>query len=60
MYLVLLCKNKDNYEVDFSIKGLNNPLCVSEFNYTELPQDIKNALPTQEEFEIELMKIGHH
>ena len=57
---ILLCKNKDNYEVDFSIKGLNNPLCVSEFNYTELPQDIKNALPTQEEFEIELMKIGHH
>lgn len=57
---ILLCKNKDNYEVDFSIKGLNNPLCVSEFNYTELPQDIKNALPTQEEFEIELMKIGYH
>ncbi len=48
---ILLCKTKDNLVVDFSIKGLNKPIGVSEFTYTELPDEIKKELPSKEEFE---------
>lgn len=54
---ILLCKNKDNFEVEFALKDINNPIGVSEFKYAALPDDIKKALPTLEEFENELKKI---
>ena len=54
---ILLCKNKDNFEVEFALKDINNPIGVSEFKYAALPENIKKALPTLEEFENELKKI---
>ncbi len=54
---ILLCKNKDNYEVEFALKDVNKPIGVSEYNYTELPVDIKDALPSKEEFDNEMKKI---
>lgn len=54
---ILLCKNKDNFEVEFALKDINNPIGVSEFKYAALPENIKKALPTLEEFENELNKI---
>jgi predicted nuclease of restriction endonuclease-like (RecB) superfamily len=51
---ILLCKNKDNYEVEFSLKDVNNPIGVSTFHYTELSEEIKAALPSVEEFQNEL------
>jgi len=54
---ILLCKNKDNFEVEFALKDVNKPIGVSEFNYTELPENIKKGLPTLEEFENELRRI---
>lgn len=56
---ILLCKNKDNFEVEFALKDVNKPIGVSEFNYTELPDNIKQGLPTLEEFENELRRIEH-
>ncbi len=56
---ILLCKNKDNFEVEFALKDVNKPIGVSEFNYTQLPENIKKALPTLEEFENELRRIEH-
>lgn len=38
---ILLCKNKDNYEVEFSLKDINNPIGVCEYRYNELPEDIR-------------------
>ena len=46
---ILLCKTKDNFEVEFALKDINNPIGVSEFTYKELPEDIRNALPNPED-----------
>ena len=54
---ILLCKNKDNFEVEFALKDINNPIGVSEFKYAAHPENVKKALPTLEEFENELKKI---
>lgn len=51
---ILLCKNKDNYEVEFALKDVNKPIGVSEYTYTQLPADIKDALPSQQQFENQL------
>jgi predicted nuclease of restriction endonuclease-like (RecB) superfamily len=55
---ILLCKNKDNFEVEFALKDINKPIGVSEFKYKELPDEIKNALPTPQELENQLRIIG--
>ena len=54
---MLLCKNKDNYEVEFSLKDINNPIGVSSFHYTELADDIKAALPSAEKIQTELVNF---
>jgi predicted nuclease of restriction endonuclease-like (RecB) superfamily len=54
---MLLCKNKDNYEVEFSLKDVNNPIGVSTFHYTELADDIKAALPSAEKLQNELLNF---
>jgi hypothetical protein len=54
---MLLCKNKDNYEVEFSLKDINNPIGVSAFRYTELTDDIKAALPSAEKLQNELLNF---
>ena len=47
---ILLCKTKDNIVVDFSIKDINKAIGVSEFSYTQLPENIRKQLPTENEF----------
>ncbi len=54
---ILLCKTKDNFEVEFALKDINKPIGVSEFKYTQLPDEIKNELPTMEQFKNELNKL---
>ena len=54
---ILLCKNKDNYEVEFSLKDVNNPIGVSTFHYTELADDMKAALPSAEELQNALLNF---
>lgn len=56
---ILLCKNKDNFEVEFALKDVNKPIGVSEFTYKELPGQIKQALPSAEELKNELKKIAN-
>ena len=56
---MLLCKNKNNYAVEFSLKDVNNPIGVSSFHYTELADDIKAALPSAEELQNELLIFEH-
>jgi len=52
---ILLCKNKDNYEVGFSLKTVHAPIGVSTFHYTELADDMKAALPSEEKLKNELL-----
>ena len=54
---ILLCKNKDNYEVEFSLKDINNPIGVSAVHYTELTEDMKAALPSAVELQNELLNF---
>ncbi len=53
---ILLCKTKNNLVVDFALKDINKPMGVSEYSYTELSEEIKNALPTLEQLKNELNK----
>jgi len=53
---MILCKNKDNLIVEFALQDINKPIGVSEFTFSELPQQIQNAMPTIEELEQELFK----
>ena len=54
---ILLCKTKDNFEVEFALKDINKPIGVNEFKYTQLPDEIRNELPTIEQFQNELNKL---
>jgi len=54
---ILLCKNKDNYEVEFSLKDINNPIGVCEYRYTELPEDIRKNLPSAEQLNDEIKDV---
>ena len=53
---ILLCKSKDNVVVDFSIKGINKPIGVSEFSYKLLPENIREQLPSEKDFKQILSK----
>ncbi len=54
---IMLCRDKNNIEVEFALRGLNNPIGVSEFAFTEtVPNELKSSLPTIEEIENELDK----
>ncbi len=52
---ILLCRDKNNIEVEFALRDINKPIGVSEFELTEvLPDNLKSSLPTIEEIEEEL------
>ncbi len=54
---IILCRDKNNIEVEFALRDINKPMGVSEFELTEiLPNDLKSSLPTIEEFEEELRR----
>ena len=54
---ILLCKSKNNYTVEFSLKKISSPIGVSAYHYTELSDDIKAALPSAEELQNELINF---
>ena len=52
---LLLCRDKNNIEVEFALRDMNKPMGVSEYTLLEtLPDNLKGALPTVEEIEAEL------
>ena len=56
---ILLCKNKNNFEVEFALKDINKPIGVSTYTYKELPINYKDTLPTPEEFDFEFKKLNY-
>ena len=55
---ILLCRDKNNIEAEFSLRDINKPMGVSEFEITEiLPDSLKSSFPTIEEIENELRKL---
>ncbi|QQO11382.1 DUF1016 domain-containing protein [Breznakiella homolactica] len=52
---ILICKSKKKTVVEYSLKGINTPIGVSEYSITQhLPDEFKSSLPTIEEIEAEL------
>ena len=55
---LLLCRDKNNIEVEFALRDLNKPMGVSEYTLVEtLPDNLKGALPTVEEIEQDLQRL---
>jgi predicted nuclease of restriction endonuclease-like (RecB) superfamily len=54
---ILLCRDKNNIEAEFSLRDVNKPIGVSEYVLLEnLPKDLQGSLPTVQEIEDELKK----
>lgn len=57
---ILLCKGKDNIEVEYALQDIHKPIGVSEFElFTQLPENLKSNLPTIEEIEEQLKMDGN-
>ena len=49
---ILLCRNKDNIEVEFALRNISKPIGVSQFELTRIvPDNLKSSLPTITEIE---------
>jgi predicted nuclease of restriction endonuclease-like (RecB) superfamily len=54
---LLICKTKDNVEVQYSLEIINQPIGVSEYQLSKmLPDNYKSSLPSIEEIEQQLLK----
>jgi hypothetical protein len=56
---MIICKTKDRIEVQYSLEATNQPIGVSEYQLAKLlPDNLKSSLPSIEELEEELRKMG--
>ncbi|MFW3341650.1 PDDEXK nuclease domain-containing protein [Aliarcobacter butzleri] len=54
---LLICKSKNDLVVEYSLKNINKPLGISEYELVNiLPKEYKSSLPTIEEIEAEILK----
>jgi hypothetical protein len=54
---IILCGQRDRFEVEYALRGVKNPVGVSEFKLSKsLPQDLVNKLPNPQEIEKELLR----
>lgn len=52
---ILICKSKSDITVEYSLRDVNKPIGVSEYQITEnLPAQLKSSLPSIEQIEAEL------
>ena len=55
---VILCKTRDKVVAEYALRGMSQPIGVSEFlNAMPLPEKFKGSLPTIEELEAELRAL---
>lgn len=53
---ILLCKNKNKIEVEYSLRDLNKPIGISEYHLVNaMPENIKSNFPSIEELENRLI-----
>ena len=56
---IILCPEKDNFEVEFVLKSYNKPIGVAEYKLTkELPENIKGKFPTVNEIKQKFLNEG--
>ncbi len=52
---IILCKKKDQIEAEYSLRDINKPIGISDYQLTNaIPDNLSTKLPTIEELEIEL------
>ena len=52
---ILICKSKSDIKVEYSLRDLNKPIGVSEYQITQnLPEQLRSSLPSLEQIEAEL------
>lgn len=55
---IILCKDKDEIEVDFALQSIQQPIGVSEYEFTKvLPKGMKGQLPTVKQLQTEVEKF---
>lgn len=47
---ILLCKSKSKLTVEYALELVNNPIGVSTYHYRQLPKEIAQYLPTEDDF----------
>ncbi len=56
---LLICKDKDNIEAQYSLEAYNLPLGISQYELSKLiPTEIKSSLPSIEEIEASLEQLS--
>jgi len=53
---LILCKERNHVTVEFSLRGMDQPMGVS--SYQLLPKDVRDTLPTPEQWETELERVN--
>lgn len=55
---MLLCKNKDKFTAEYSLKDVNKPIGISEYKLLEdLPEYLQSELPKIEDIELHIQDI---
>ncbi len=55
---IILCRDKDEIEVDFALQNIQQPIGVSEYEFTKaLPRGLKGQLPTAKQLQSEVQKF---
>ena len=55
---LILCKDKDKLDVEYSLRDIQKPMGVSSFITKDIPLAVQSQLPTVEEIENELAGLG--
>lgn len=54
---IILCSERDRFEVEYALRGVKNPVGVSEFQLSKyLPHELLDKLPNSKELEDEFMR----
>lgn len=54
---IILCSQRDRFEVEYALRGIDKPVGVSEFRLSRtLPAELSDKLPNPEELESEILK----
>jgi len=58
---IILCSDRDHFEVDYALRGIDKPVGVAEFRITkELPSELNGKLPDVKQIENEIRReIGY-
>ncbi|EKD77737.1 MAG: hypothetical protein ACD_42C00203G0003 [uncultured bacterium] len=54
---IILCSERDHFEVEYALRDINKPVGVSEFKLTKtLPKELSDMLPDPKELERQIRR----